>query len=360
MAKVTNAFSTYAAKGNREDLADAIYNIDPSDRPFMTLVGKRSATNRTFDWQTESLPALDLANAKEEGFELVRAAATPTVRQTNVAQISSRDATVAGSQEAANPAGKRSEMSHQMALVGKALARDQEAILCSNQPRNDGDDAGVARKTRAAEHWITTNTTYGATGANPVSPTAVVTDGTPRDFTEGLLAGMMQLAYQNGAEPNTLLLGPYQKRVFSTFKGRADLRRQADDNEIIAGVDLYNGDFGIMRAVPSRWVRTRTVMGIDPQYFKVASYRTLHSENIAKIGDAETKMLIVEYGLECSNEKAHFKIADLTTTGNTALPLGAGPFDLPPADAPDASPEGAETKGGGGKGKDHKASSPLA
>jgi hypothetical protein len=357
MAKVTNAFSTYAAKGNREDLSDAIYNIDPSDRPFMTLIGKRGATNRTFDWQTESLPTLNKANAKEEGILLVNTAGTATVRQTNVCQISSRDATVAASQEASNPAGKRSEMSHQMALIGKALARDQEAILCGEQSRIDGDDAGIARKTRAAEHWIATNVSYGVGGANAVSAITAITDGTQRDFTEGLLANVMQLTYENGGEPNTLLLGPYQKRVFSTFKGRADVRREANENEIIAAVDLYNGDFGVMRALPSRWVRTRTVLGIDPGYFKTASYRKLTSENMAKVGDADTKMLVVEYGLECSNEKAHFKIADLTVTGNTALPAftplldpGADPAPAVSADPP--APSGS-AKGG-------KASSPLA
>ena len=29
--KITQAFSTYAATGNREDLSNAIYNIDPFD-----------------------------------------------------------------------------------------------------------------------------------------------------------------------------------------------------------------------------------------------------------------------------------------------------------------------------------------
>ena len=33
MAKVANAYTTYQAGGNREDLADRIYNIDPFDTP---------------------------------------------------------------------------------------------------------------------------------------------------------------------------------------------------------------------------------------------------------------------------------------------------------------------------------------
>lgn len=347
MAKVTNAFTTYAAKGNREDLADAIYNIDPADRPFMSLIGNRKATNRTFDWQTESLPALDRNNAQQEGFELNRSAATPTVRQSNVCQISKRDATVSGSQEAANPAGKRSEMSHQMALVGKALMRDKEAILCSEQARNDGEDTTpTARKTRGAEHWITTNAFYGAGGANPTSATTTITDGTQRDWTEMLLADAIQQTYEGGGEPSVLLMGPYQKRVFSTFKGRLDSERGVPVNSVIAAVDIYKSDFGDMKAVPSRWVRTRTVLGIDPQYFKDANYRRLERSPIAKIGDADTEMLVTEYGLECSNEKAHFKIADLTTTGNAglaavmnALPAHLVSNTVAPAPAPAPAPD---------------------
>jgi hypothetical protein len=336
MAKVTNAFTTYAATSNREDLADAIYNIDPADRPFMTLIGKRTATNRTFDWQTESLPTLDRNNAKQEGFELQRSAGTPTQRISNVCQISERDATVSGSQEAANPAGKRSEMSHQMALAGKALMRDVEAILCSEQARNDGEDTTpTARKTRGAEHWITSNVSYGATGANPTSATAVVTDGTQRDFTELLLADTIQKAYETGGEPNTLLMGPYQKRVFSTFNGRADSERAVPVDAVLAAVDIYKSDFGNMKALPSRWVRTRTVLGIDPSYFKHATYRKLDRSPIAKIGDAETEMLVTEYGLECSNEKSHFKLADLSTTGNVALAKAlTAPAPVSPAPPP--------------------------
>ena len=36
MAMPTNTFATYEAIGNREDLSDVIYRIDPTDTPFMT------------------------------------------------------------------------------------------------------------------------------------------------------------------------------------------------------------------------------------------------------------------------------------------------------------------------------------
>src|SRR5262249_21199549 len=128
MAKVTNAFTTYQATANREDLSNAIYNIDPFDTPVMSAIRRRNVKNRIFDWQTEFLPIVNLTNAQVEGFQLVNQPAQPTIRQNNVTQISERDATVSGTQEEADAAGKGSEMAHQMALASKVLKSDMESI----------------------------------------------------------------------------------------------------------------------------------------------------------------------------------------------------------------------------------------
>ena len=55
--------TTYNTTGRREDLADIIYNISPSDTPFMSGVGKNKATSTTHSWQTDTLTAV-AANAK--------------------------------------------------------------------------------------------------------------------------------------------------------------------------------------------------------------------------------------------------------------------------------------------------------
>src|SRR6187399_3100314 len=140
MPVTTGAFSTYQAKGNREDLSNSIYNIDPFDTPVMSMSRRRNAKNRTFDWQTENLPAVNPNNAQIEGFQLANSTGTPTVRLTNVTQISSRDATVSGSQEASDAAGKGSEMGHQMAMASKVLKSDIEVIASGRQARVDGSD----------------------------------------------------------------------------------------------------------------------------------------------------------------------------------------------------------------------------
>ena len=324
MAKVTNAFATYSATANREDLSNTIYNIDPFDTPFMSAAGRRNVKNRIFDWQTESLPAVDTGNAKEEGFELSRSAATATVRVSNTTQISSRDATVSGSQESADAAGKRSEMAHQMALVSKALKRDMESILCSNQARVAGNDSGTARKTRALEHWISTNVGAGGTSyANAASETAALTDGsTSVALTETIFNDILQTAYTNGAEPKVVLVRPAIKRKISTFTGRSGSQIAVSKVEAVNTVDIYRSDFGDVKILPSRWLRTRTISSkevsaalfLDPEYASVAYYRPFQTVDIAKVGDAETKMILAEYGLEMGNEKAHAKLPDIAAS----------------------------------------------
>jgi hypothetical protein len=44
MALPTNTFTTYSAAGNREDLSDVVYRIDPTDTPFMTGIEKTKAS----------------------------------------------------------------------------------------------------------------------------------------------------------------------------------------------------------------------------------------------------------------------------------------------------------------------------
>jgi hypothetical protein len=270
------------------------------------------------------LPALDTSNAKEEGFELSRSAATATVRVSNTTQISSRDATVSGSQESADAAGKRSEMAHQMALVSKALKRDMEAILCSNQARVAGNDSGTARKTRALEHWISTNVGAGGTSyANAASETAALTDGsTSVALTETIFNDILQTAYTNGAEPKVVLVRPAIKRKISSFTGRSGSQIAVSKVEAVNTVDIYRSDFGDVKILPSRWLRTRTISSkevsaalfLDPEYAAVAYYRPFQTVDIAKIGDAETKMILAEYGLEMGNEKAHAKLPDIAAS----------------------------------------------
>tara|TARA_R110002074_G_scaffold232927_3_gene404526 strand:- start:233 stop:1168 length:936 start_codon:yes stop_codon:yes gene_type:complete len=311
MAKVTNAFDTYTATSDRESLSDVIYNISPMTTPFMSSIGKTNVKNVQFDWQTEALPTPS-GTGNLEGFELSRSAATATVRESNVCQISSRDATVTGTQQASDPAGKRSEMAHQLAIMAKALKRDMETALCSKVAKTTGN-ATTARQTGGFETWTETNVSRGTNGAGAGNG-AAPTDGTQRAFSEAILKSVQQSAFSNGGEPSMLIVGPHVKGVVSGFTGRAQARQNIDAETIQASVAIYSGDFGELKVVPSNFSRSRSALFVDPDYAKVAYLRDFETVDISTIGDAITKMLVVEFGLEVSNEKAHGIAADLSTS----------------------------------------------
>lgn len=316
MAKIAQAFTTYAAKGNREDFSNAIYNIDPFDTPVMSMCKRRNIKARTFDWQTERLPNVDPDNAQLEGFELVRTASQPTVRLTNTTQISKRDATVSGSQEESDAAGKTSEMGHQMALKSKVLKSDIETILTSRQPRVDGDEE-TPRRTEAIAHWIARATDRSnVAGSNVVgyktglpvaagSAFAAVAAGDQIAFTEKLVGDALQQAYDNGADPSVLVVPPAIKRTVSTFKGRTDSRVSIGRNEVVSTIDIIQTDFGRLKVLPSRWIAKDMALMVDPNYVAMGFFRNFRNSLLAKVGDAETRMILAEWGVEMRNPNAH-------------------------------------------------------
>lgn len=318
MAKVSNAFTSYSAVGNREDLSNAIYNIDPFDTPIMSMGRRRNVKNRTFDWQTEFLPAVDTNNAQVEGFQLANSVAQPTIRLSNTTQISKRDATVSGSQEESDAAGKGSEMAHQMAMQSKVLKNDMEAIMSSRQARVNGDDAGpTARKTEAIAHWIARavdkNSVAGAavigvTSGLPVVSTdafAAVAGGSQVAMTEVLVGDAMQAAYTNGANPTNFVVPPAIKRTISTFVGRDTTQVIVGRTEVVQTVDVIATDFGRIKVMPSRWIPNDIAYILDPDYFAVGFFRNFRQYPMAKVGDAETRMILSEWGIEMRNPLAH-------------------------------------------------------
>src|SRR5438874_6783723 len=167
MALPTNTFTSYSAIGNREDLSDVIYRIDPADTPFMSAIEREKATAVAHEWQTQSLAAVDTSNAVLEGDDATTDPVTATVRLGNICQISDKVARVTGTQQAVEHAGRDDEIAYQETLKGLELKRDMESILVgTNQAKNAGN-ASTARVTASVLSWIKTNSSKGTGGADP-------------------------------------------------------------------------------------------------------------------------------------------------------------------------------------------------
>ena len=321
MTIVANTFTTYTAVGLRESLENKIYQISPEETPFISNIGRGSTKTVYNEWQNDALASPDTANAQLEGDDVTAfPAVTPTLRLGNYCQISRKLAIVAGTNEEATKAGRTSEMAYQLAQRAAELKRDVESITCHQQGAVAGNTT-TARKTAGFEAFLRTNVNRGASGANATLsgstqgfPNAAPTDGTQRAFTETILKDVLQKIYTSGGKSKICLLGVLQKQVASGFAGIAQQRRETGNSKavIVGAADVYVSDFGDVTFVPSRFSRNRSALFIDPEYVQIDFFRSFRTKPLATTGDAEKRMLIVEYMLRVTHEGAHGVAADLT------------------------------------------------
>ncbi len=321
MAILTNTVQTYDRKGLRESLSNMIYNISPTEVPFMSNAGRGSAKATLEEWQTDALAAVDTANRAIEGDDITTfPSASATTRVGNYLQISRKLVIVSDTVEEVDKAGRKSEEALQLAKRAKELKRDMEAICLDNQAGSAGSSS-TGRQIATLGAWVKTNVDKDAGGTNPTYttgvPNAARTDGTVRTFTETILKAVMQSCFNNGANPDTLMVGPFNKGIVSAFTGIATKTIQqtaVKASAIIGAADFYVSDFGTLAVVANRFQRERDAWFLDFSYVSVAFLRKFRTTKLAKTGDAEKRMIVAEWTLKVHNEAALGLAADLETS----------------------------------------------
>jgi len=314
MAQPTNTFDTYDSIGEREDLSDVIYNISPTDTPFLSSAGKTKSTAVLHEWQTDSLAAAVTNNAVIEGDEATLDAVTATTRLSNSCQIMDKTVVITGTQEAVDKAGRASEIAYQIAKKAKELKRDIESTLTSNNLEVTGS-ASAARQLGALGSWVVTNDDLASDGASGAGAgNAAHTNGTQRAFTESQLKSVIKSVWNAGGNPTMVMVGPFNKQKLSGFTGNSTRFDAGADATLYTSVDVYASDFGQLQVVPNRFSRDRDAYVLDMDYWGVAFLRDFSMHELSKTGDSEKRQLLVEATLESRNEAASGSVMDLTTS----------------------------------------------
>ena len=330
MAIVTNTITKYDPVNIREDLSNVISNISPTDTPLISMSGKATAKQVYFEWQTDTLAAAITTNAVLEGDDLVSttSTATMTTRVGNYTQISRKLIQVSGTLRAIDQAGYKDELAFQVAKKAQELKRDMEATATSAQVANAGGPT-TARKTGALGGWIITNASVGAGGAVPQMssgtattdlggfPKTILGDGTDRTFTEALLKTNLQNVWSQGGTLDYLMVGPHVKTVVSGFAGIATRTKEVPGTKqavITAAADVYVSDFGVVKVIANRFQPAGTAYTFDPELVDIAYLRPYGVEVMAKTGDADKRMLIVEWGVKVKNQAGLGAVHDLSTS----------------------------------------------
>lgn len=333
MSLVTNTVTRYdATKSVREDFADVIYNIAPTDCPLMSNIGRDTAKQTYTEWQTDTLAAASTSNAVIEGDDApANDAVVATNRVGNFTQISRKVVQVSGTVESVGLAGLKSMLGYQMAKKAKELKRDMEATLCSDQVAVVGNNS-TARKLAALGAWIITNhynaaasaSTGGtapamSSGSDGYPNTAPVNKATLGNIAEADLKTSIQMVWAQGGdiEGSFVMVGPVNKTKISAFAGIATRFRDVpagSQAQIVGAADVYVSDFGTVNVVPNRFQPEDRAYLIDPAMLAIAYLRSFRTVALAKTGDNTKRMLLVEYSLKVRNEKGLGVIRSLTIT----------------------------------------------
>lgn len=318
--------------GERESLSDLIYNISPTETPFLMMAGRGTASATKEEWQMDQL-AVHAQNASHEGLKVATAdALIPTERVANYTQISDKTVSISGTLEVVNKAGRSSELSYQLAKRAKELKRDIEFGCCGHSDiYNVGAAVTTPRVSSPVANFghthfdgqtatgalvlpgLHTSLNGGNLGGWDNVGFDVKDNGTQRALLESTLKGVIQGAWTNGGDPSVIMCGPFNKTVISGFTGNSTRFDRGEDKRLVAAIDVYVSDFGEHRAVPNRFMKSRDVYCLTPELWEVAYLRSFRQHALAKVGDAEERTLLAEWTLKGLNQAGNGFIYDLTT-----------------------------------------------
>lgn len=325
MALPTGTLATYASIGNREDLEDIIYDISPTDTPFVTNIGRGSASNVLHEWQTDQLAAASAANAQLEGDDNPTTTATATVRLANYAQILTKVPRVTGTQRAINTAGRRDELSYQISKRGRELKRDLESSATSNRAAVAGS-ALTARSMAGLGTFLWTNLVEKSVGG--LATTVVVTSGAPTTaptagsaatFTQADLNSVIKQTWDEGGDASLIMLGSFNKQIASTFAGIGTQFRDVQPSPsapgtIVGAADLFVSDFGTHQIVANRFSPAGNVSVLDLEYWEMSYVRSMQQETLSKTGDSDRRLILCEATLSAHEPDSSGKVYTVTTS----------------------------------------------
>jgi len=311
-----NYFSTQHAVGNREDLTDILTNISPVKTPFISSIGRATASGILHEWQVDTLAAA-AENRIGEGASAAPASGAATTRLGNRCQILEKVVAVNRTQNTVNKAGRSSEWAYQMEKRMKELARDLEFACVQNSASADGDStAGTGRLMKGlncggyACAVATANSRVGWLSANTYSASAFAADAEAAGFsaasgrvnlTETLFNNLMQRIWDDGGDPTLVIVGGYNKRVISSFTGngtRFNNVAATATKTLSSNVRIYDHDFGSIQIQESHFINGTKLLAIDPQYMALAELEPLFFEELAKTGDRMLGHYILEATLQ--------------------------------------------------------------
>jgi Family of unknown function (DUF5309) len=257
--------------GKREDLANLISMIDAKETPFYSMAPKGKAPSNTLvEWQVDQyddptitgvIDGEDVSSFNNPAANRVRMRGrVQKFRQTfGVSDFSENISDVAG-------IGKKGEMNRAAAKALVVLKRSMEARFTSDQD-SQADTGTQPYQTRGLGVWIqATQSTDLPVDTRYLTPSGSIDNTASASIQDSNLQNVFSNIYLQTGQIKDLTcicgalfkktitrLAMYQQGVSTTVASNRLFMQAGDDKKITATVDVYQGDFGTVRLIPSPW-----------------------------------------------------------------------------------------------------------
>lgn len=301
-------FQTYETVGIKEDISDIISNISPTKTPFQTSIGNEKVTQTVFQWQEDTLRAVN-AGGTLEGADATFITVNPTVLRSNTTQIFAEASQVSGTLDAVSTYGRARESAYQLAKSSAQLKRDVEnALVGTAAAKVSGADATARVMAGAQQQIAAANNVY--------------TGGTSTAMTEAMLLTALQNCYTAGADPSVVQVTPANSLVLAAYAAAAGRYRTLNTGDsgsqstLINVVNLYVSPFGQIKVQLNRFLKaSESAFIFDPAMWSKVTLRPWTRETLAKTGDSLKQLIVGEFSLKHKNEAASALVIEQVSAG---------------------------------------------
>jgi len=322
--------------GLREDLADVISIVDNKNTPVTSTARKGAdITNPgVFSWQADEYkdPSFDgvLTNADVSTFDdasssraLLSGRAMKFRRSIKVddyTQISD----IAG-------IGKNKAFAHSVSKSLVELKRDIESAVCSDRDSHE-QASTTPYRTRGLGSWINASAqTDLPVAAAFRTPSGSINTTATASLTESEVQAVLQSMYTVTGTMSSMMLvcGPELKRAFTNFtrfagggdkKAGLSIRtftQSAESKKIVASIDSFHGDFGVLDIVPSLFLAKEQASAVQlargyvmsPEMVELRYGRRPRFQELEDMGGGKRALVDAIAALVCMNPKGLAKFA---------------------------------------------------
>jgi hypothetical protein len=302
---VADMLNSYTTIRNKEELADTVSDLFADDVPAFALARKTRVAQPVVMWTDDNMHSSSKTGIVEGATVTYTGKSVRTLR-TNYTQIRLRSWEVTHSQEAADPAGVKSEVGRQLMKAMKALLTDYSKIILATNAASAGTTA--AGRVSAGIQNVATNNYAAGSGTGSTSYIKL---------SEKNVNSVLQQIWADGGNPTHIICGGYQKRVISqnfTAKTGFSFNIDAGARTAINNINKYEGSFGTVDVLASREAPGCRVAVISKDMWEIGIFRDIEQHKGAKTSSSWKGWVEAEMCLKYGNPLAHGQVRYCTTS----------------------------------------------